>query len=549
MRSPRNTLLLASAAWLVSALLLAYPTLKWSEKIRANLRAKQASEAFAAGDYRTAFDHAASAFSLNPGDPSTARLRARAALKMQATDAFRLWQPILRDPEVTAEDLSELVVLLAAHRQESALNQVVPELLARDPRNQAGREAYLAMLFKDYQFAIVERLTRAWIDEGATDWFIHRSYAQALVSFSDRQQEGIEHLMALSHNDDTTGLEATRFLLRISRGDAPAGELIDRLQEHPLATREDRLFVHTYRFRTHAVSDFETLESRILDEFDLQLAEDLKTYLGWLARMERFETITQRLTPDDAFQDEDLCRLLLTALIESGRADEAIRLTLEPSIPMGEVPLLLLRARAFEKQEKPADRSKALALAVSVAEIADIPELERELVRSDHGDLLSELYASLMNHARTQPFAVSKRLLSNYRRGFEPELLQALDAVRIVDYEDDAKLLSFIAYLKLLYNRDPFLDTAHKLEDLLTKHPNVLDFRILLALAHQLDGNDEAVAQLRPLIGEDLGPGQPRYLHVAHHFVVHGPANAATGTSGLHFDQLLPRERALLLGY
>lgn len=536
--------------------LLLYPAYRWSKTIRANFLVEKAQQAYNVGNYQIAFDHANSAVLMAPHNVEMEILRARAALKLDRRNPFPLWEPILRDPAVTPTHLVELIDRLDQYQLYKEVNLVLPVLLAKDPSNISGREHYLQSLYRDYRFMEVEHLAKKWIDEGADTWIIHSSYIEALLNYpaADKREEGMFYLRGLSSRKDQIGLFAIRRLLAMQQDPDEMRAGIERLEAHPLNEPEDKILALGWRYFREGSIGFDEAHRAVLKLIDIENETERKRYFTWLSNMQKFDLLLEKLELDVAMRDADLYRLFLNAMIEAGKASKVVELTLDTSaeLPLSESSLLLIRARALSAVGNKEEMSKALDLAVRLSSLEDFPELERELARLQRWKNLGELYWLLMENRMTRRFAAGKLIFSSYYLNDETGLIKALETIQIDQFEGDPNLQNFIAYLKLLYDPTSYLESAHVLEDLITQHPNLYDFRIMLALCHAMKGNPEMATRLLPTIPNKLPTQQLRYLKVAHHIVTHlgaDPESARADMVGtITFEDLLPRERAILLG-
>jgi len=554
MKTLTKNLLVAALGLLAIAALLAYPAYRWSKSVRAEMLAEKAEQAYANENFQIAFDHAYSARLMDPDNYEIAILGARAALKLPRRNPFALWEPIMDRPEIRSEHLVELAERLVELRQFSQVDLVLPVLLEKDPDNERGHELYLESVLRDYRFALAERLAQRWIEAGTESWIIHNGYAEALLNYpaAEKREQGFDHLRSLVDRDDELGLRAIRRLLALNPGPEETRDLITRLEAHPLAEEKDRMLALGWRYFREGSLTFEEAHQGVLELLDLESEEDRKEYFTWLSNMRRYELLLEELEMDEATQDGDLYRLALGAMIQSGDAGKVVQLTLDPSgLPISEAAVLILRARALAAIGDQEELDKTLDLAVRLSTLDDFSELESELARLKRWDNLGELYWRLMENRMTQRVAAGKLIFSTYYLKDETGLIEALETIELDQFEGDPNLQNFVAYLKLLYEPKSRLDAAHELEDLMAQHPNLYDFRIVLSLAHLLAGNTRMVERLAPAIPETLPAQQMRFLKVAHHVVTHyadDPEAARTAMAdALPFEDLLPRERSLLL--
>ena len=554
MRSKHLIALIAGIGLLAIALLLAYPALRWSKTYRAAGFADKSLQAYELGNYKSALDHAMTACGLAPQNEEYALIRARAALRYKVRDIFRLWAPILRYEGTTAADLVDLVEMLEDLEQEASINATLPVLLEKDPTNSDGRRLYLRALLRDFQYEAVREVAGQWIEDGSRDWGVHGAYVSALLNFPDPaiQAEGKAHLESLVDDPTRLGLNAIRRLLTMELTPEQTRDLIARVEDHPLAERGDKMVTLAWRYREEGSTTFEDAQREVLALIDFEDPLQRTEYLQWLARLGRHSLVLENLTEKDAVADAALCRLYLNAKIETGAEAEVIDFTIgnKDDLPLSQASLLLIRSRALARLGNQQELEKTLTLAVRVADLRDFAELEREFAQLGRWRNLGDLYRTLMENRATRQFGAGKLIFSHYFLNNEPELVSTLKDLSLDEFRDDANLLNFVAYLKLLYENDTRLEVTQALEDLMAEYPNLYDFRIILALAYKLDGNDRVVNELLPFIPPQLNDAQLRYLRLAHRVIfeaVSKQEGAAFTPAPLEFDDLLPRERAILL--
>lgn len=553
-RALKIVLISLAAVVLVGAPLL-YPAWVWSRDLRADKLSAEATELASAGQAREAFKKAWSAHLFNRGDDAIRLQVAQLALEARMSDCMAYWKPVLNlGLEVSLNDLEKLARFLSENGEREELFDILALINQRDPANTTARALHLTALESDFDYYAILALTNQWIKDGANDVETLKAHADALLALPEDAfgQRAMAFLEQLSLRDDALGFDSIKRILLRTQLPSDRDTWVERLDQHPTAQLEDRMFAAEWRSLRANNTDFEQLDER-MQNLHRQFATEVGSsplYFSWLERADKPALILERLSQDDALTDETLARIYLNALIATGKADQALQITLgrEGNLPLSESLRMIARARALTAMGEQESAENALRIAVENVELEDFSKLEFEFSRMDRWDSLQGLYGKLAESRITREFTDAKMVFANYFLSREPDLVGHLDRISPDSFAADPNIEMFLLYLKIIYKRGDFIDACQRLEDQVTAYPGMLQGRMLLALAHLMDGNEDTATEIARLVPATLPEDLPRYVRVVHLILANQLKEAQLQGDQLLQAKLLPRERTLAVG-
>lgn len=327
----------------------AYDTFKgW----RARELAAQAERLMGEERWPQAAEKARAAWLLKPTEPVA--LRALARTRTQATNAaaLELWQQLCASGHASVQDrraFVELAIRLGSPRL--AMGEL-RQLLADSPHEPAhlwlASQCFAALgdRTQTLHYATLARLH----DPGNRQYQLFLASLRYDSAETDKQAEARRDVWAIAREDDALGLEALGFLARRpDMSPEQRGELVSRLEKHPLAEIAHRLLVFELRMLlapqqrseilTEAVSQYQTARDPAV----------LKSVAVWLNQREEFERTLLVLPLETALQRRELFLPHADALAALGRWEGLERILNHGRVPLETVQLEAFRARCATK--------------------------------------------------------------------------------------------------------------------------------------------------------------------------------------------------------
>jgi tetratricopeptide (TPR) repeat protein len=312
----------------------------------------------------------------------------------------------------------------------------------------------------------------------------HFVYAQATQSSPDPKVRtaGVEHLRLLSTRSDLLGLRALRALANFPGNDPfQIQDLAQRLQSHPLATRDDKLLALTIRGRLPGADDA-ALENAARELFPANDPDSLVDVGHWLMRQGKYTEVLDLIDTKTAFTRKDLflIRLDAMALLKQWAA---IREILErPNTPIDDEIRLLFEARTLTElglgpRSEVAWERLRLAVVNQPAKLRDIAIYADRLGLDD---IARNAYKSLIDDLDERRFAF-EQWVALERREQHTDALHNLLVTMARYYPSDPAVRNDVLYTGFLLSPATAeqLDSARKL---VAQYPRLLSYRITLAL-------------------------------------------------------------------
>lgn len=510
-------------------------------------------------DYAGAVQKAEASFRLQTDNPAALMYLARLTLLLPHghPQMSEWWEGAMRTPDCRPEDILQYIEVLVKHGDNAHAYPLVVSLRQLDPENERALDIQADLLMSERKMVQAERLLKEFLatHENASPETYQR-LAEILLSFAaDSQREEAKAL--LLHLSNTQGAPLLYALRRITRDAmftseerADAGEKLLALDGITIADHLTayNALLEARRMRRTDIRD--QLVALLQDESKKD--PDAMARLGaWLINSDQSRYFLQLLTMDEARLDPNIFAARLMAMVRAGSADEVYGITFDKSDrnPLSPVENLLVRAEALYAQER---KDEFLSTLQSLADSVT-PEnfrlIEQRLVSYGAYDILIGTYERLREDDHTRGFARRKLLLSYYFLGRERDLLTLLEDFDGYLSEEDPSTQAIICYLNSLYNREEE-ETIRIAESLVTRFPNIIDFRVVLAFEAMKTGRRDRV---KALVGDLplMPPDQQRYLRIAM-LVLKASSGSGEALSAVAMElqnkELLPAERVLLQG-
>ena len=542
---------------LLAALLIGPWAFQRAKRWQAQQHYDQARLLEEAGDLTGAVQRAEASFRLMPSNDAVLMYLARMALILPEPhpQTTEWWNKAMRSPDCTTADILRYAEYLVRRGDRARAYPIVSNLRRIEPGNESIVRLQASLLSRERKFGEAENLLRGAIAEAgeAAEPETLMALVEILANKPDEasRREANNLLRTLLEETGEPRLFALRrIILRPSFPDQDRADAAKAL----LATADldiaDQLSAYNALLEVREISRRDIRENltRILQEQRDKDPDAVARFASWLINSDQSRYVLSLLTPEDAQADSNLYVARGLAMIRNNQAGEVYDMTLDRTDqnPLSQVENLLLRAYALLALDRRQEYEDTLNSLVDASQFDTFRLVENELAEFGAWDQLLRHYQKLREFDRTRPLARRRLLYAYYYLGREREILAHLSEFDGYVAEEDPPTQGLIAYLNGLYGRqlDSALTTA---ENLVTRYPNVADFRIVLAFIYARQGETEKAAPLLEGIGE-VGRGQPRHLQIAYAAVRRLLDQSQDGILEMRVgqDDLLPTERAIL---
>ncbi len=351
--NPRKRLYIilgVAAVLLLAAGLAARPAYRWFKQWRALQMAEASAQALRSKDLKTAAEKAESAMRLWPWDARVTRQEARVLSAGNPAAALPMWlQTWSMSHEVG--DLREVVNSAIRAANNPLAVEYFALLQKADPQNPATWFLEGEIRYNQQQWPEALAALKKVIDAPDAPPEAHFLYATAAVHTADPvlAREGLSHLNALTERTDQLGLGALRVLGTYDALSATdAGVVATKLQNHPLATRGDKLLALRLSSRQPGVDEASLIKAAH-SLFPPNDPDALDIVGLWLMSQGKYAAVLQLIDSETALTRKDLFLLRSDAMAALGQwqAIEQSLSSTNPRPPLPEAERLLCEARAL----------------------------------------------------------------------------------------------------------------------------------------------------------------------------------------------------------
>jgi predicted Zn-dependent protease len=498
-----------------------------------------------------AYGKAQAAFQLSPLDPPTVRLMARVLSAFGQEQAIPFWNQVLESGKATDADRRELAATAIRQRQWAIAEQQLNLLLRTNPPTVETLRLSSDFLLARGDIPQALRYARNAAATQPGDSGLRLFLGQRLLvsTNSAEQLEGKQTLLAVSAGSDTNALEATLLLASAVRlNPEEAASCAQRLLAHPARTLAHEFLAFDLQLRANPANRDSVIEAArrryppLGDEALLQLGR-------WLNRNREFERVLGVLSASKAFTSQDFFLVHLDALAGLGRwADVESALTAK-NVPLDPFNIAVYRVRVA----KELGQADLVPLYWTQAHRRAAENPQSLLYLAQYAERIGATEEAIKAWRRLTSFPNTSRMafLSLVRliQQASPDLRTLRDTLRQMSeqFPDDPAPRNDWAYLSLLLGED--IEAARAAATaLVQKQPNMLSYRITLALGHLRAGDRPAAAKLLQGFQIDWTATLPGWQ------AVHAAVLAANGqleeagraTKKIPISQLKPQEKALI---
>lgn len=500
----RRTLVIALPTLVVLAIgtTLAVPRIKdW----RARQFTERAKVLMAEDKLQEAFNNAASAMQMRPGLADVRRTYAEVLLSAGKAEGTAVLQQMVDDGSATAADrlaLADAALrfgdLPVAEREALQLLQSgddAPGALLRLARVRVAQQRV-----PDAVQALRESLEAG----GGSDAAVLLARLQFAANTPESTEQALALLRPLALQTDQAGLETLLTLLASPALKSEEGMVwIEALRKHPQASDEQKLAAASAEIQIDPRRYAEVVK-RAMADYASGSTEQRAQLARWLNQNREYDGVLEVIKPEEATGRSDLFLIRLDAMAGRGDWKEIAELLRGEGIPLQTPVVLLYRGRAARETGDP--EASATFYRRAVIEAAPTPDvmwyvinylqrvgedqvLEQELRRlSENSSFARQAFQALVP-------LVQKRQDAEELYGLYERMLKSLPAELAV--QNDHR------YFAALTGRRADVSGAR---DLVAQYPQMLAYRITLALTHLKNTQPEAA--MRVFDGITLDPMQ-----------------------------------------
>lgn len=551
--NPRKRLyiiLAVLAVILIIAGLSARPAYHWFKQWRALQFVEASANALKAKDLATASQKADAAMQLWPFDVRVIRQEAIVRSQINPAEALFFWQ---RTWEISRDvgDLRQFV--------ETALNaanfplavQEFTELQKLEPNDPATWILEAKIRFSQNNVPEALAILQKVIASGKAPDDARLLYAQASQYSADPvvRGENLDYLRSLATRTDDFGLRALRILLtyaNLPRSDW--NSVAQKLQKHPLATRDDKLAaLHLEAMMPE--TDEATLLKTARDLFPNNDADALVELGHWLSSQHKYDDVLSLIDETSALKRQDLFLIRIDAMNAQHQWTALDDLLNRPKLPIPDEIRLLFQARVLTEL----GRSESADLAwqrISNA-VADQPAKLRDValyaVQIGEDDVARPALQQLVKNPDQRRLALQELVQLEHRAHNLPAMHDVLTQMAGY-FPSDIVVQNDLLYTGfLLDNAGP--EQIAAAQRLVAQDPHTLSYRMTLALGQLKASHPAAALQVFSDVADSTWPTSYNHWNAVYVGVMRANAQAdkaAKVASIINVADLLPEEQKLL---
>ena len=493
---------LPTLAVLAIAAALAVPRVKeW----RARQFAERADALRAEGKLQEAFNNAASAIQMRPGLADVRRSYAAVLLAGGKQEGLIVLQQLVTDGLATTDDRIDLAE--AALRFNDPATAEREALFLMQQGESTPRALYILARVRLAQQKLPDALQalRESIEAGGgADPSILLARLQMAANTEESINSALELLRPIAKQQDKPGLEALLVLVAspaLKSSEGPGW--VSALRDHPRANDEQKLAAASAEIQLDPTK-YTDIVQRTVAEYRDGPVETRAQLARWLNQNREYDGVLDVVTAEEAATRSDLFLIRLDAMAGSGDWPGIGELLKGESIPLQSAVVLLYRGRAARETGDP--QASASFYRRAVIEAARTPDVMwyviNYLQRVGEDSVLEQELARMTENPATARQAFQALVPIVQKRQDAEELYQLYDRM-IHLLPADPVVQNDHRYFAALTGRRADVSGARELVD---QQPNMLAYRITLALTHLKNAQPEAA--MRVFNGVTLDPAQ-----------------------------------------
>lgn len=493
---------LSSLLFLAAATAVLIPMIKdW----RARQFVKQAEELAAQGKLQEAFNNASSAMQMRPALPEVKRAYGRVLLAANEPASLQVMQQLADTGEATPEDRLQLAEA-ALRFGDVALAEKEAFVLLQQGQNTPLALHVLARVrltqrrLPDALQALRESLEAGGGAEPAT--LLAR--LQIAQNTPESLQSAVDLLRPIARQQDQAGLDALLVLVGSpALNSQEGGEWIEALRAHPLANDAQKLAASSAEIRLRP-SAAAAITKDTIDSYRDGSVEQRAELARWLNQNRQYGEVLDVIPAEEALARRDLFLIRLDAMAGNREWQAIADLLRQDNLPLQNPVVLLYRGRAARELGRPEEAATFYRRAiVESAPSRDIMWYVINYLQSiGENKVLEQELESLTDNPSVARQAFAALVPIVQKRQDAEELYRLYDRM-LKRLPSDTVAQNDHRYFAALTGRSTDIGGAR---ELVAKEPQMLAYRITLALAHLKSGQEDAA--MKVFDGVTLDPGQ-----------------------------------------
>lgn len=493
---------LPAAALLAIGTAVAVPRIKdW----RARQFTENAEELLAQNKLQEAFNNASSAMQMRPGLADVRRTYAKVLIAAGKAEGMSVLRSMAEDGSASVQDRLDLADVALQFGDVALAEREALDVLQSGERNtdallRVARVRLLQQKTPDAVQALRESL-KAGTNADATILLARLQFA---AGTPESTSEALDLLRPLARQEDEIGLAALLTLVNSPALQSQEGAgWVEALRNHPKATDEQKLAAASAEIQLDPRRYAEIIE-RTVAAFRNGSVEQRAQLARWLNKNREYDSVLEVITAQEAAGRSDLFLIRLDAM--AGRADwqSIADLLRGDGIPLQVPVVLLYRGRAARELGRPEESATFYRRAV--IEAAPTPEVMwyviNYLQRVGEDQVLEQELERLAGNPATARQAYQALVPIVQKRQDAGELYELYERM-LKQLPSDRSVQNDHRYFAALTGQRADVTGARKLVE---EQPNMLAYRITLALTHLKNSQPEAA--LKVFDGITLDPAQ-----------------------------------------
>lgn len=506
-RRMRRLLLFGLPALLVFgvATAIAVPMVKdW----RARQFVERAKELSAQGKLQEAFNNAASAMQMRPALPEVKRAYARVLLAANEPACLQVMQQLIDSSEATTEDRIELAEAALRFGDLPLAEKEAFQLLQQGQSTPQALYVLARVRLAQNRLPDALQALRECLEAGGgPEPAALLARLQIAQNTSESLRSATELLRPIARQQDQAGLDALLVLVASPalKSEEGAG-WVEALRAHPLANDSQKLAAASAEIVMRP-SAYAEVVKKAVDAFRNGTAEQRAELARWLNQNREYSGVLEVITAEEASTRSDLFLVRLDAMAGKKDWQGIADLLRGDKLPLQNSVVLLYRGRASRELGKPEEAATFYRRAlVESAPTRDVMwYVINYLKRIGEDKVLEQELEALTDNPSTarQAFAALVPLVQ--KRQDAEELYQLYERM-LKRLPGDTVAQNDHRYFAALTGRRADVSGGR---ELVAKEPQMLAYRITLALTHLKNGQQEAAMKVFDGITIDPAQIQP----------------------------------------
>ncbi|MGF1531101.1 MAG: hypothetical protein ACFCU4_07045, partial [Puniceicoccaceae bacterium] len=353
----------------------------------------------------------------------------------------------------TEDQMLELIEIGIRFERFFDVRPLILHLRERLPDDQRVQIALARLYLHDGEPLKALEIAENFIPKDPENPTLHQLGFDAAIS--SRSVEFLEKMGPLwfeyINREDELGITALRILTRLDQSNST---LLSKLEVHPLADRGDRVFVANFKIRNRP-QDADAILQSIKPEFNLDQVNDRALWTSLLAIHRLYDEIIESIKDPREHRNGRITWEYVSALLELGRAQEAIKLFNESTrreLGLTRAHFDYLRSIA-DKEQSGEYSTYSLTSVLRNSTPGEWSMIEEDLRKRGQEDALIVFHEHMSRSFDAPETGNAFLLLRAYQTGDEIQLRILLNRENLKSFAQQPGTVAwFAAYLRIILN-------------------------------------------------------------------------------------------------